>query len=71
MLESIVPRRVSISAQILSGVQSSRICIQLDQEQSQAKRYFTGESFLARIANAFAEGLTLERMTNAYEHCMP
>eukprot|EP00808_Paulinella_micropora_P009578 g20232.t1 len=29
----------SISAQILSGVQSSRICIQLDQEQSQAKRY--------------------------------
>eukprot|EP00808_Paulinella_micropora_P006284 g72216.t1 len=39
--------------------------------KSNLKQNVTGESFLARIANAFAEEVTLERMTNAYEHCMP
>eukprot|EP00808_Paulinella_micropora_P026705 g73568.t1 len=39
--------------------------------KSNLKQNVTAESFLERIANAFAEEVTLKRMTNAYEHCMP
>eukprot|EP00808_Paulinella_micropora_P012640 g44171.t1 len=70
MLESIVPRRVSISAQILSGVQSSRICIQLNQEQSQAKRYrriFFGKNCECFCRGSLRDTCFLSRSKSCYE----